>query len=75
MSYFEGHFNPLGERTLRADAHPLDLGRFDALGWIWDDPGLDEIGDALNDRRFVTLITPARTGSFEVAPDMVKLPP
>ena len=59
MSYFEGHFNPLGERTLRAYAHPLDLARFDARGWMWDDRALDEIGDTLNDRRFVTLVTPA----------------
>lgn len=59
MSYFEGHFNALGERTLRAYAYPLDLGRFDAGGWMWDDAGLESIGDALNDRRTVTLVTPA----------------
>ncbi len=59
MSYFEGHFNPLGERTLRAYAYPLDLARFDARGWMWNDGVLDDIGDALNERRFVTLVTPA----------------
>ena len=59
MSYFEDHFNALGERTLRAYAHPLDLGPFDARGWMWDDRSLEEIGDALNDRRSVTLVTPA----------------
>ena len=57
MSYFEDHFNALGERTLRAYAHPLDLGPFDARGWMWDDRSLEEIGDALNDRRSVTLVT------------------
>ena len=58
MSYFEGHFNPLGERTLRAYTYPLDLARLDAKGWMWNDEVLDDIGDALNDRRFVTLVTP-----------------
>ncbi len=59
MSYFEGHFNRLGERTLRAYTYPLDLARFDRLGWMWLDPALDAIGDALNDQRWVTLVTPA----------------
>ncbi len=59
MSYFEGHFNALGERTLRAYAHPLDLARFDRRGWMWDDAALEAIGDALNARRTVPLVTPA----------------
>lgn len=72
MSYFEGHFNSLGERTLRAYTYPLDLARFDRLAWMWEDRALDAIGDALNDRRFVTLVTPAMARRLTLVDDRSK---
>jgi len=37
LSYFEQFFNVAGEKTLRAYTLPLDLTRFDALGWTIQD--------------------------------------
>ncbi|RJO63781.1 MAG: hypothetical protein C4523_19430 [Myxococcales bacterium] len=43
MSYFEGYFNTVGEKTLRAYSVPLDLRRFDRLGWRTDAAAVDAI--------------------------------
>ena len=34
MSYFDNYYNLLGERTLRAFSRPVNLKRFDRLGWM-----------------------------------------
>jgi hypothetical protein len=34
MSYFEHYFNAAGEKTLRTYSRPVDLRRFDPLGWM-----------------------------------------
>ncbi len=34
MSYFEHYYNPEGEKTLRRYSRPVDLRRFDPLGWM-----------------------------------------
>jgi hypothetical protein len=34
MSYFDGYYNLLGERTLRAFSRSVDLSRFDHLDWM-----------------------------------------
>ena len=33
MSYFEHYFNPAGEKTLRRFSRPVNLKRFDRMGW------------------------------------------
>ena len=44
MSYFEHFFNPAGEKTLRTFSRPVNLGRFDRIGWetregdVWEVP-------------------------------------
>ena len=44
MSYFEHYYNPAGEKTLRAFSKPVNLARFDRLGWetregdVWEIP-------------------------------------
>ncbi len=40
MSYFEHYYNLRKEKTLRAYSRPVDLTRFDAMGWMTaeDDP-------------------------------------
>lgn len=60
MSYFEGFFNVTGERTLRAYTRPLDLTRFDDLGWPWSDAALDRIGDGLETARWYPLLDAAQ---------------
>jgi len=34
MSYFEHYYNPAGQRTLRGYSRPLNLRRFDRMGWM-----------------------------------------
>jgi hypothetical protein len=34
MSYFEHYFNPAGEKTLRTYSRPVNLKRFDGIGWM-----------------------------------------
>jgi hypothetical protein len=42
MSYFEHYYNLRGEKTLRRYSRPLNLGKFDSVGWmtaeedLWD---------------------------------------
>jgi hypothetical protein len=44
MSYFEHYYNLRGEKTLRAYSRPVNLTRFDRIGWmtaednVWDIP-------------------------------------
>lgn len=44
MSYFEHYFNPAGEKTLRSYSRPVNLRRFDPIGWatregeVWEIP-------------------------------------
>src|SRR5581483_9562374 len=34
MSYFEHYYNPAGEKALRAYSRPVNLSRFDSIGWM-----------------------------------------
>ncbi len=58
LSYFEGYFNMLREKALRAYSLPLDLRRFDRLGWMWSDSAGETIVARLDHRRRYPLITP-----------------
>lgn len=57
LSYFEQFFNVAGEKTLRAYTLPLDLARFDTLGWAVTDEPMDRIAEALDRKRRVSIIT------------------
>jgi hypothetical protein len=59
MSYFNDFYNPAGERTLRTYTRPINLARFDRLGWEVSDAGLETI--ALHTERVprIRVITPA----------------
>ena len=57
LSYFEQFFNVAGEKTLRAYTLPLDLARFDTLGWTVTDEPMDRIAEALDRKRRVFIIT------------------
>jgi hypothetical protein len=58
MSYFEQFFNIDGVKTLRTYTRPLNLDRFDRLGWEYSDTGADAIEQALLARPRITLVTP-----------------
>jgi hypothetical protein len=58
MSYFEQFYNINGVKTLRTYALPLNLARFDRLGWEWQDSGADAVEKVLLARQRVALISP-----------------
>ncbi len=60
LSYFEDYFNAAGEKTLRAFSRPLDLRRFDRLGWETSDAPLETISDALDALPHAPLLTRAQ---------------
>jgi hypothetical protein len=47
MSYFEHYFNPKGEKTLRTYSRPVNLRRFDRIGWMTSEQDLWPISDYL----------------------------
>lgn len=57
LSYFEQFFNVAGEKTLRAYTMPLNLTRFDRLGWTVQDGPMDHIAEALDRKHRVSIIT------------------
>jgi hypothetical protein len=58
-SYFESYFNVHGVKTLRTYTRPLNLKRFDRLGWAWKQAGVDIIERQLLSLPRFTLISPA----------------
>ena len=57
LSYFEDFFNVDREKTLRSYSAPLDLTRFDRLGWETRDGAMDVIAARLDTARHFPLIT------------------
>jgi hypothetical protein len=51
LTYFEDYFSADGEKTLREYSRPLDLRRFDRLGWMFRDEPLPLIEERLDDLR------------------------
>jgi hypothetical protein len=58
MSYFEQFYNINGLKTLRTYTPPLNLSRFDSVGWEWQDSGADALEKILLARKRIALITP-----------------
>ncbi len=57
LSYFEDFYNLAREKTLRAYSAPLDLSRFDDLGWETGDEGLEPIAARLDAIRHFPLLS------------------
>ncbi len=49
LSYVEGYFNLRRQKTLRRFSRPLDLSRFDRIGWMTSEEDLWEIPNWLVD--------------------------
>ncbi len=49
MSYFEHYFNSRGEKTLRTFSRPVNLRRFDRVGWMTREDSVWEIPNHLCD--------------------------
>jgi hypothetical protein len=58
MSYFEHYYNPAGEKTLRAFSRPVNLARFDGIGWVTAERDVWEIPNHLCSVRHTSLLGP-----------------
>jgi hypothetical protein len=67
MSYFESYFNVNGAKTMRSYTRPIHLKKYDALGWLWDDHGVDVIEKELKRLKSIPLITPAMADRLNTA--------
>ncbi|HYY55533.1 MAG TPA: hypothetical protein VFA01_09145 [Candidatus Dormibacteraeota bacterium] len=56
LSYFEDYYNDDGEKTLRAYSRPVDLSRFDDLGWMTAEEDLWPLTDHLYGVAHVPLV-------------------
>jgi hypothetical protein len=56
MSYFEHYFNKAGEKTLRTYSRPVDLRRFDRIGWTIREDNVWEIPNYLCDIRHTAIL-------------------
>jgi len=59
ISYFEHYFNEAGEKTLRTHSRPVNLARFDKLGWETSEEDVWEIPYYLVEISHTPLMTPA----------------
>lgn len=63
LSYFEPYYNLRRRRTLRQySARPLDLRRFDRLGWEFDEAVAPLLAERLDALPHLALLTPAQAG-------------
>jgi hypothetical protein len=58
ISYFEHYFNLRGEKTLRRYSRPVNLKRFDRIGWMTSEEDVWEIPEYLVDIHHTPLLTP-----------------
>src|SRR6266536_1804334 len=58
MSYFNVYFNLRGERTLRRYSRPVNLARFDPLGWMTTGKPIWFIAEHLCEIPHIPLLTP-----------------
>src|SRR5947209_8697873 len=60
LSYFEHYYNLKGEKTLRAYSRPVNLARFDPIGWMTSEEPLWTIPEYLVEIRHTPLFMSAR---------------
>ena len=58
MSYFEHYYNLEGEKTLRTYSRPVNLARFDRIGWMVAERDVWEIPNYLCEISHTKLLTP-----------------
>ena len=67
LSYFDMYFNTRGEKTLRSFSRPVDLSRFDAMGWMESKEEVDYISDYLYQIPHRPLLSPTMRRALEKA--------
>jgi len=58
ISYFEHYFNLRGEKTLRRYSRPVNLKRFDRIGWMTSEEDVWKIPEYLVEIHHTPLLTP-----------------
>ncbi len=66
MSYFEQYYNIEREKTLRGYGLPMNLSKYDPLGWETHDEPLDRIADDLDKQRHFHLLTPEQEAQLSL---------
>jgi|SRR5579871_834383 len=59
ISYFEDYYNPRGEKTLRTYSRPINLRRFDRMGWMTAERDVWEIPNYLCDISHTRMFPPS----------------
>ena len=71
MSYFHEYSSQeTGKKTLRSYSLPVDLSRFDALGWMTLEDDVWEVPEYLADVRHLPLLTRAQIATLRKADPM-----
>jgi hypothetical protein len=80
MSYFEHYFNLRGERTMRGQGRPVNLARFDPLGWMTSEEDLWAVAEYLDEIPHRPLLAPGqdrgltRVDARQKAADLLRHP-
>jgi hypothetical protein len=64
MSYFESYFNLRREKTLRAYSRPVNLERFDRIGWMTSEEDLWDIPNHLVEIPHTRISNPSSIGTY-----------
>jgi hypothetical protein len=64
ISYFEHYFNLAGEKTLRNYSRPVNLKRFDRIGWMTSPEDVWAVPEYLVEIRHTPLLTPGMVRSL-----------
>jgi hypothetical protein len=60
VSYFEDYFNLKGEKTLRQYSRPVNLSRFDSMGWMTAEEDVWAVAEYLVDIPHTAMFRPSR---------------
>jgi hypothetical protein len=55
LSYFEGFYSVDGVKSLRGYTRPMDVSRFDATGWAWDEAATQKLYRKFYARKAIAL--------------------
>jgi hypothetical protein len=64
LSYFEGFYSVDGVKSLRGYTRPLDVSRFDASGWAWNEPATQKLYHTFYKRKPIPLISQEAAASL-----------
>jgi len=70
MSYFHEYFNDSGRKTLRSFSLPVNLSRFDKLGWMNSEEDLDYILDYLDKVKHYSILNKKQIHSLRKADEI-----